>query len=214
VKSRGRKAVEAAVIAVGAILGLVVAVPVALVGAGLYHSYYVASESMMPTLLKNDRLIARVGGAGDLRRGDILLFSVGGDTYIQRLAALPGDRIAMKKGVVVLNGRPVPQRFLRRENYAVEGGPPLVSRLSERFPGEARDHEVYDVEASAVDDMPEVRIPAGFFFTLGDNRDRSADSRVPREEAGVALLPASDILGHAAFYSWGSSRPLGRKLSD
>jgi signal peptidase I len=167
-----------------------------------YKTFYLPSEGMAPTLEKNDRFIAAMRKWGPLHRGDIILCPVGDSIYVKRLVALPGDTIAMRNGQVILDGRPVPQRFLRDEPAPGSVGPEMARRLAERFPGESAEHEIYDLGPSAVDDVAELRVPPGFAFVLGDHRDRSADSRVPREEMGVGLLPVAQIKGRALFYYW------------
>jgi signal peptidase I len=177
-----------------------------------YKQFYMPAESMAPTLLKNDRLVAGLGAVEDMRRGDILLFRVGDSMYVKRLAGPPGDRVAMEGGVLILDGRPVPQQLVRTET--VEDGYRSVEarRLRERFPGEASAHEIYDLGPTEVDDMPEQVVRPGHLFVLGDNRDRSADSRVSRASMGVEQLPLSDVRGRALFYSYGSSRPFRTSL--
>jgi signal peptidase I len=118
----------------------------------------------------------------------------------------------MKGGIVVLNGRAVPQRFLREEIIRDTFGPVPVRLLAEQFPGEVAEHEIYDSGPSAADDVEERTIPAEFVFVLGDHRDRSADSRVPREAMGVELLPIGDIEGRAQFLIWPRAK-IGRKLN-
>jgi signal peptidase I len=95
--------------------------------------FYIPSESMMPGLLKGDRLVVskypygwswvspsfhilpqwqgRIWGAMP-RRGDVVIVTPRGQSsdYIKRVIALPGDTIQVVDGVVILNGRP-----LRRE---------------------------------------------------------------------------------------------------
>lgn len=176
-----------------------------------YKPFYLPSEAMSPTLVKGDRLIGSMRSR-DLRRGDVALFRVGEATYIKRVAALPGDRIAMESGVVVLNGRSVPQRQVALEKIAEPWAQGPLRRLRERFPGESQWHEIYDSGITEVDDMAEVTVPPGHLFVLGDHRDRSADSRVPRDMQGVELLPISDIQGRALFYTWGPSGRMGEAI--
>jgi signal peptidase I len=188
---------------------LAIALAVWLVSAGIgeawrrcYKNFYLPSEGMAPTLAKNDRFVAAMRNWGPLRRGDVILCAVGDSIYVKRVAALPGDTIAMRGGTVILNGRAVPQRFLREEFAPPSGEPQPARRLAERFPGEAAEHEIYDTGPSPVDEWAERRIPPGFVFVLGDHRDRSADSRIPRAEGGVDLLPMAEVRGRPLFYYW------------
>ena len=87
-----------------------------------------------------------------------------------------------------------------------------TSHLAERFPGEGRPHSIYDFGPNRVDDMPEQRVAPGHVFVLGDNRDRSADSRVPQPEMGVEQLPIDHIVGRAIFITWAANGRHGVNL--
>ena len=180
-----------------------------------YRGYYIPSEAMMPTLLRNDRIIAHMSSPVELRRGMIILIDVGGRDYIKRLAALPGDRVGFVGGDFYLNGRLVPRRALGQ--FPTEGTdlPGPARRFSESFPGETRSHEILDTGLSIGDDYASRTVPAGHVFVLGDNRDHSADSRFSLEEMGVEMLPISRIRGVARFIYWRQGDGFGNwALSD
>lgn len=140
-----------------------------------------ASESMAPTLRPGMRMTARRKSASELKRGDMAVFFVGDTFWVQRVVGLPGDRVEMRNGRVVLNGIPVPQVDAGR--IEIEGRTATIR--SERLPGATAAHRVLDEGATPGDEMPAVAVPPETLFLLGDNRDNSMDSRFPAT-AGVA----------------------------
>lgn len=178
-----------------------------------YKPFYVPSEAMMPTLRIDDKLVASMRHPRSLKRGDVILLAVNGAMYIKRVAGLPGDRIALRDGVIILNRQPIVQRFIREEILDTPLGRAPARRLAEQFPGESAEHEIYDLEPTPVDDYPETLVKPGHLFVLGDNRDRSADSRVPHEQWGVEQLPVDDVRGLALYYTYGPSHRSGERIT-
>ena len=140
-------------------------------------------------------------------RGDIIVFKLprdGRTDYIKRLIGVPGDRVQMRQGLLYLNGQPVERR--QTELVTETGGSGLmrpVARVEETLPG-GRRYMTNDFGADGdLDDTPEVIVPPGHYFFIGDNRDNSADSRLPTA-IGVGLVPEENLVGKArlVLLSW------------
>ncbi len=180
-----------------------------------YKSYYAAAESMVPTILPNDRFFAEAEPSKEVRRGSIYMFASAPGPRLYRVAGLPGDRIAMSKGVLIINGQPVSRRAAGDYRYQGFDGPTTVRLIEEKLPGEAGSHFILDsgyfIE---MDEMPEVVVPAGRYFVLGDNRDIAADSRVPPAMNGIGFPSVADVQGRPLFFYWSSDRSkIGRPIT-
>lgn len=152
-------------------------------------------------------LEGRVPGGRGPARGDVVVFKSAFDNrtdYIKRVIGLPGDRVELRRGQIILNGKPVPQRMLS-DNAACTpaAGPCPPAYFHERLPGR-RGYVIADhVDAGRYDTTAAIIVPAGHYFVLGDNRDDSADSRVALSDGGVGMIPAANIIGRAdrVFFS-------------
>jgi signal peptidase I len=111
---------------------------------------------------------------------------------------LPGDRIQMRQGQLFINDRAAelkPDGTGQAEDDS--GGFESALRYVETLPGGVS-HEIYKLyDNGRLDNTPEVTVPPEHLFVMGDNRDNSADSRVPVREGGVGLLPMDDLVGRA-----------------
>jgi signal peptidase I len=127
---------------------------VALVVRGfLIQAFYIPSESMVPTLVKNDRVLVNKLSykLHDVHRGDIVVFKAppGAATaqvkdLIKRVVGLPGETIEGRNGNIFINDKPLDEPYL----------PP-------------------DVRSR---DFPPEKIPPDKIYVLGDNRQDSRDS--------------------------------------
>lgn len=154
----------------------------------------------------------------DPERGDVVVFRhpTSGEDYIKRLIGLPGDRIQMKNGILFLNGEEVPQvaagqfeeifelqgpmksRPACANQPVAEGATCVKGRAIETLPN-GRSYSVLNVtDQGASDNTLEFLVPEGHYFFMGDNRDNSADSRVPQGAGhGVGFVPAEYLIGRA-----------------
>ena len=188
----------------------------------LAEPFYVPSGSMEPTLLIGDALLAskfpygygtaslpiqfnlpetgRVFGETP-KLGDVVVFRWPGDrsqAWVKRVVGLPGDRIQMRQGQLFINDHAAslkPDGVGEAEDD--NGGSEPAYRYVETLPNGVA-HEIYKLRDNGrLDNTPEVTVPEGRLFVMGDNRDNSADSRVPLREGGVGLLPIDNLVGRA-----------------
>jgi signal peptidase I len=139
----------------------------------LIQAFYIPSESMVPTLVKNDRVLVNKLSykLHDVHRGDVVVFDAppGAATaqvkdLIKRVIGLPGDTIEGRNGSIFINGKPLDEPYL----------PP-------------------DVRSR---DFPPATVPAKKVWVLGDNRQDSRDSTF------FGPITESSIVGRAFVKIW------------
>jgi signal peptidase I len=175
--------------------------------------YSVPGASMEPTLMQGDLVWARRGWPAGRppRRGDLAVFRHPAQPvdHLKRIVGLPGDRIQMRGGLLYVNGAPVPRTHVGDERLALPYGPTrTVGRYREVLDGQAYLTNDFGPDGQ-LDDTPEYVVPAGTYFTLGDNRDNSADSRVPPDQQGLGFVPAKNLIGPIDAVLWSPRRGRG-----
>ena len=158
------------------------------VKAFLFQAFYIPSDSMVPTLKTNDRVIVNKLSyhLHPVHRGDIVVFRTpkGPDgkpidptikDLVKRVVGLPGETVSEKDGHIFINGSEL------KESYLPQG---TISNCAS-FPAQC---------------FPTGPIPAGRYWVMGDNRPNSRDSRY------FGAITKSEIVGRVFVRVW----PLNR----
>lgn len=220
-----------------------------------FHSFvakpfYIPSTSMLPNLFVGDRLVVskypygwnwssisfHLAPRGDWRimgdapeYGDIVIpvHPTRDEDYIKRVVALPGDRIAVRDGRIILNGEAVRQevepalRIPTQYDQHLCNGDPCMGDFAPYLMREANGDSVYEIpvrretlpngatyliidhQDQYLDNYAEITVPKGHVFVMGDNRDHSADSRAEIFAQGLGgPVPLENIGGRAEFITF------------
>ena len=157
-------------------------------------------------------------------RGDVVVFRhpVDNEDLIKRVIGLPGDIVAVRNGILFLNGRAVPRKPIAAFRMPVSANSPckvvppaepvvatasgqsycLYRAHEETLPSGVRYTVLDQVDEGPADNFPEQRVPPGRLFLMGDNRDDSLDSRFPTSIGGVGMVPIDHLIGRAAVTVW------------
>jgi signal peptidase I len=155
----------------------------------------VPSGSMRPTILEGDRIYVNKLAYGlripfttkwlarwdEPRRGEIVTMKSPADgiRLVKRVVGLPGDRISMRGNRLIINGTPSEYRITDRDRtLSLPGGTHALTLA----PGELSPNT-----------FPEVTVPEGHYFMMGDNRDMSRDSRM------IGTVPLRSIYGRCGY---------------
>ena len=182
----------------------------------LFGNFNIPTGSMETTLPIGDFLIVNktaygirmpfsnkvIIKTGEPERGDIVVFHYPvytGVDFIKRVIGLPGDRISYIDKVLYINGKKMPQTFVRNK-VVLDDSPTDPVKIYQENLGKVK-HNIIDMPWRKSMNFRNLVVPKGEYFVMGDNRDNSADSRY------WGFVPEKDLVGKAMFVwmSWNSN---------
>jgi signal peptidase I len=188
----------------------------------MFQSFYVPSDSMLPTMLVGDHVFVnklaygpgipfteiQIPGYRKPERGEVVVFNLGRgprgiypadqrpalrtESFVKRLVGLPGDRVEVRGGRVYLNEEPLPTAPTGETVSDVTG---RIFDVYIETLGECR-HRILDDPHQAGIDMEPRTVKPGRYLFLGDSRDNSYDGR----KFGTVRL--RELEGPAGFLYW------------
>ncbi len=171
---------------------------------------------------------------GDPQRGDVMVFRYPKNQtldYIKRVIGIPGDTVTYRNKKLTINGEAVPMQeigaFQYRDTGQETGQLQLVEsrQFTETISGHEHATLIEDTQSTLhvmrVEDFEHkgactydaegftCRVPAGHYFMMGDNRDRSSDSRY------WGFVPEDHIVGKAflIWLNWSEIKRIGTRIN-
>ncbi|MCX4765283.1 signal peptidase I [Streptomyces sp. NBC_01275] len=166
-------------------LGLVLFLGGFVWGALIYRPYTVPTSSMTPTIDAGDRVLAQRIDGGEVRRGDVVVFSdktwVTNALVVKRVVAVGGDTVSCcTNGKLTVNGKQIDEPYLPQGSLA------------------------------EITDFPSVKVPAGRLFLLGDERQGSLDSTAHLTDAAQGTVARSAVTARVDAVVWPANGLLTR----
>jgi len=200
----------------------------------LFDPFHIPSSSMRPLLAPGDKIFVNKFSYGYSQfsfplhiipirhrffdrypsRGDVVVFALPSNTdtyYIKRIVGLPGDKVQVLDGDVIVNGHKAKYTKVEHKSVPTDDGRNMdVTEYLETN----IDNKSYHVYIASRDSQPNNTkvyiVPTDHFFVMGDNRNYSADSRFQN----VGFIPYDNLIGKASLIFYSSPEPFYKLISS
>jgi signal peptidase I len=170
----------------------------------LFQPFNIPSASNIPSLIIGDYVFVSKSAYGKYyppQAGDMAVFKYPADAridYVKRIVGVPGDHIQMVDGILNINGAPVKLEEVKLASFLSDQG--IQKFYRETLPN-GRSYVIAEMGNFEADNTEVYVVPDGHYFTLGDNRDNSQDSRFLDK---VGYVPLENFVGPVVFRFWNS----------
>jgi signal peptidase I len=169
------------------------------------RAYKMAADSMSPTLVSEDRIVAdmRYYRSHAPQRGDLIVFQIPyleRTAYIKRVIGLPGDRVKIVDQQVYVNGQRI------NEPYIIHDPSAPYDSFAYDFPPQSPEYLQASMQPEWANEIfkyihdGELTIPPDKYFAMGDNREHSWDSRY------WGPVARDRIFGKALYIYWSKDK--------
>jgi len=164
------------------LLGIIIlSVSTVVIKNNVIKAYKLPSKSMEPTLLVGDCiLVDRSQLARNPHQGDLIVFKDPKDPtkdFVKRVVAVGGDTVEIRNKNFLLNGKAVNEAY-------------VIHQEADMIPASQNPRDNFGPQT----------IPADSYFVMGDNRDRSYDSRF------LGVVSKHKVEGTVKFIYWSWDR--------
>ena len=165
------------------------------------RTFYIPSGSMEPTLQIHDVLLVNEFEYRfhKPQHSDIVVFTPpieSTNDFIKRLIGAPGDTFKIDNGTVIRNGQKVDEPYIKdKPLYRLE-----IKNYGIYVDGQPLDPEMANIPPKSAWQAPD-RIPEGYYFMMGDNRNNSDDSHMWGFAQLGGTFTAGPLKGHKAGFT-------------
>jgi signal peptidase I len=189
----------------------------------LAEPFKIPSGSMMPTLLVGDFILVnkfayglrlpvlntKILSVGEPKRGDVFVFRYPEnpkEDYIKRVIGLPGDEITYRNKTLFINGKEIPESYVGPYTGPSEPTNRMAGAQVKLEQLDGVDHRIMELPQLQIGHEGTWKVPDGYYFAMGDNRDNSLDSRF------WGFVPEANLVGKALviWMNWDSGIDFSR----